>query len=249
MYGKKGEGRRLMAGEIVFIADDFGANDQVNEAIVYAHRHGVLTGACLMIGQPASRAAVSLARENPTLEIGWHMHLTDSRPLTRPEWPWGNSPAGAGFAIGLSPRMRELARREIERQWEAYRRTGLPCRFVNAHHHLHVHPWVRRVLLETLSSSFGGWVRWGRPSFFGSSRAQVFYRMLDALFQARQRGRLPYRLSTTLWGIDRTFSMNAQEILRVLPNLGEGLHEFMFHPRRVEGDLDTTALLELKNHF
>lgn len=237
-----------MAREIVFVADDLGMSDRVNEAIAHAHRSGALTGACLMVGQPGTRSAVSLAKEHPGLQVGWHMHLTDSRPMTRAEWPWGRSPARAGFAIGFSARMRELARNEIRCQWEAYRETGLPCRFVNAHHHLHVHPWIRRVLMETLPSAFDGWVRWGKPSFFSPNRAEVFYGMLDALFLARHRGRLPFRLSTTLWGIDRTFRMNAREILRVLPGLGDGLHEFMFHPRRLEGDPDTRALLELKHH-
>ncbi len=244
---RKGE-KRTMAREIVFIADDFGVSDRVNEAILHAHREGALTGACLMLGQAGSRGAVSLARECRSLEVGWHLHLTDSRPLTRSEWPWGRSPARAGFAIGLSSRMRTLARREIECQWEAFQETGLPCRFVNAHHHLHVHPWVRKVLMETLPEDFEGWVRWGRPSFFTPSRVEVFYRMLDSLFQARHRSRIPFRLSTSLWGIDRTFNMKAEEILGVLPALGEGLHEFMFHPRQVEGDPDTRALLELSGH-
>jgi predicted glycoside hydrolase/deacetylase ChbG (UPF0249 family) len=238
-----------MTREVVFIADDFGVSDEINEAIIHAHRCGALNGTCLMMGQPATQSAVALAREHPSLEVGWHLHLTDSRPLTRSDWPWGRSPAKAGFAIGLSRAMRNLARREIECQWDAYRETGLPCRFVNGHHHLHVHPWVRRVLMETLSSDFEGWVRWGRPRFFSPNSLKIFYQALDALFQARHRGRLPFRQSTTLWGIDRTFNMNAGEILGVLPALGEGLHEFMFHPRRVENDPDTKALLELRNRI
>ncbi len=237
-----------MTREIVFIADDFGLSDEVNEAILHAYRCGVLTGTCLMMGQAGTPSAVALAREHPSLEVGWHLHLTDSRPLTRPAWPWGRSPAKAGLAIGLSAGMRDLARREIACQWEAYRETGLPCRFVNAHHHLHMHPWVRKVLMETLPPNFKGWVRWGRPSFFGPNRVEVFYRLLDALLQERHRHRSPFRLSTTLWGIDRTFKMNTHEILEVLPGLGEGLHEFMFHPRRKENDPDTRALLELRNH-
>jgi hypothetical protein len=102
--------------------------------------------------------------------------------------------------------------------------------------------------METLSSDFKGWLRWGRPSFFQPSRVEIFYQMLDVLFLARHRGRLPFRISTTLWGVDRTFNMNAREILGALPSLGQGIHEFMFHPRQVEGDPDTRALLELKQH-
>ena len=115
--------------------------------------------------------------------------------------------------MGLSGRMRAFARKEIERQWDASREAGLPCRFVSAHHHLHVHPWVRGVLVGILPKDFSGWVRWGRPRFFSPTPARVFYEVLDSLLQEPQRGRLPFRLSTTLWGIDRTFNMKADEIL------------------------------------
>jgi predicted glycoside hydrolase/deacetylase ChbG (UPF0249 family) len=234
-----------MVRQVVFIADDFGVSDEVNEAILHAHLYGVLTGACLMMGQPATESAIAVAREHPSLEVGLHLHLADSRPCTGSEWPWGRSPAGAGLAIGLSRRMRAFARKEIEQQWDAYREAGLPCRFVNAHHHLHVHPWVRKVLTGILPENFNGWIRWGRPRFFKPNPVRVFYQALDSLLQEPQRKRLPFRLSTTLWGIDRTFNMKADEITAVIPTLGDGLHEFMFHPRRVAGDPDTTALVEL----
>ena len=148
---------------VVFIADDFGVGEPVNRAIVHAHRHGALTGAALMMGQPGTDHAVALARENPSLEVGWHLHLCDSRPLTVTEWPWSRSPLWAGLAIGLTGRGRALARREIGAQWEAFRASGLRCAFVNAHHHLHVHPFVMRTLLATLPEDFSGWLRWGRP--------------------------------------------------------------------------------------
>jgi predicted glycoside hydrolase/deacetylase ChbG (UPF0249 family) len=237
-----------MAREVVFVADDLGLRQEVNEAILHAHRCGALTGAGLMMGQPATRTAVAMAREHPSLEVGWHLHLADSRPCSRSEWPWGRSLWAAGFGIGLSAGMRDLVRREIGCQWEAYRQTGLPCRFVSAHHHLHLHPFVRTELMETLPSDFDGWVRWGQPRFFGSSPWKALYQLLDALFQRPHRRRSPFRLSTTLWGIDRTLRMNADEILCVLPTLGQGLHEFMFHPRRVEEDPDTLALLKLRDH-
>ena len=85
---------------IVYIADDFGLDSDVNDAIVHSHRDGVLTGAALMLGQPATEQAVRLAYENPQLEIGWHLHVVDSQPLSCAEWPW-QTPASAGFAIGF----------------------------------------------------------------------------------------------------------------------------------------------------
>jgi hypothetical protein len=40
--------------------------------------------------------------------------------------------------------------------------------------------------------------------------------------------------------------MNAQEIAAVIPDLGAGLHEFIFHPRSLEADRDTRCLMELR---
>ncbi len=232
--------------EVVFIADDFGRSIEGNEAIVHAHEHGRLHGAALMMGQPATEHAVSLARRYPALQVGLHLHLVDSRPCTVPAWPWGDSPARAGFALGFLPRMRALARREIRTQWQSFRSTGLTCRFVNAHHHLHVHPFVRQVLGEILPADFSGWVRWGRPRFFSTYTGRMGYEALYLLLQAPARRRWPCHVSTTLWGVDRTFAMSADEIRHVLPTLGPGLHEFMFHPRSRRGDRDTDCLVALR---
>lgn len=230
--------------EILFIADDLGLSEDVNEAIFHAHRRGALHGAALMMGQPATEAAIERARELPSLEIGWHLHLLDSVPCTTEAWPWGGSPARAGLAMGLSRHGRRLAAAEIRAQWQAFERSGLHCRFVSGHHHLHVHPFVRRTLAETLPRHFDGWIRWGAPRFFGrAGAARLLNGALHRLLQAPRPWR--FAASTTLWGLDRIEAMDAAEIASVLPTLGDGLHEFMFHPRRVEADADTRCLLEL----
>jgi predicted glycoside hydrolase/deacetylase ChbG (UPF0249 family) len=234
-----------MSKNVVFVADDFGLSDEVNAAIVHAHRRGALNGASLMLGQPATAAAVTLARENPQLQIGWHLHLNDSQPCTLSHWPWRRSPAAAGFAIGLSPKMRGLARREVCAQWAGFCETGLPCHFVNAHHHLHLHPFIRKMLVETLPVDFSGWVRWGRPRFFDRSLGGIGHQGLTFVLQAPRSRRMPFRISTTLWGLDRTFNMQAREIAQAIPELNDGLHEFMFHPRGLDSDPDTGCLLEL----
>jgi predicted glycoside hydrolase/deacetylase ChbG (UPF0249 family) len=230
---------------IVYIADDFGLSDEVNEAIIHTHRHGVLTGTVLMMGQPGTDGAVALARQHPELEVGWHLHLNDSLPCARPSWPWGASPARAGITLGLSGTERTAIRREIETQWAWFRDTGLECRFANAHHHLHLHPFVRRTMIEVMGDGFAGWLRWGRLRFFAGSPAVLGYRLLDLTLMAPHRTRLPYRLSDNLWGIDRTFRMQADEVRKVLPALTDGLHEFIFHPRTLENDDDTRCLLDL----
>lgn len=231
--------------EILFIADDFGASEEINDAIVHSHRNGALHGASLMLGQRATEHAVALARENSGLQLGWHLHLIDSAPCTLARWPWPASPSAAGLALGFSPRARQLARREIQVQWQAFVATGLDCRFVNAHHHLHVHPFVRATLRRTLAPHISVWVRWGRPCFFDAG-PHLAYRMLHRLL-LQPFGASFARRSTTLWGLDRLFRMNAAEIAAVLATLGEGRHEFVFHPRRRD-DADSRCLRELRGN-
>ncbi|HXI83475.1 MAG TPA: ChbG/HpnK family deacetylase [Verrucomicrobiae bacterium] len=232
--------------EVVFIADDFGMSPEVNRAIVHAHRRGALHGASLMMGQPATEDAVRLARENPGLQVGWHLHLCDSQPITRVAWPWGESHSRAGWAIGLSSRARRLMRDEVRVQWELFQATGLPCPFVNSHHHLHAHPFVYSALLNVLPSQFKGWIRLGKPRFFTPQPGMVVFGITDKLFMEARRRRCPYRHSDTTWGLGRTFRMQAREVVDAARQLTGGLHEFYFHPRTVNNDADVQCLLELK---
>ena len=227
----------------VFIADDFGISEPVNLAIIRAHREGSLYGASLMLGQPGTAHAVQLANENPSLRIGWHLHLCDSTPTTCSAWPWGNSSMRAGTAIGWHLPSRQLAWREVHRQWEQFELTGLPCDFVNSHHHLHVHPRVLRLLDAVIPSNFSGWLRGFELRWFGRPGPERWIRPLACRW-LRQWERLPK--SETLWGLDRLHRMDAREVRSAVSRLPGGRHEFVFHPRGTPHDADTIALLALK---
>ena len=237
-----------MSKEVIFIADDFGLTREVNNAILSVHLSGVLNGAALMMAQPGTEEAVTLARENPTLQIGWHLHLDDSIPATVPRWPWGSSTVRAGFSIGLVRPSRELMRREVARQWELFQATGLECRFINSHHHLHAHPFVYRALLEVVGPQFKGWIRLGRPHVFRPSPVTLLWSALGWTYLERRRRLSAWRASDTLWGIDRIFRMQADEVAAAIARLPDGFHEFLFHPRTTTCP-DSLCLLELKSRL
>jgi len=236
-----------MAKEILFTADDLGLDEETNLTIEDAHRRGVLSAASLLLGQPGTAHAVEVARRNPALQIGWHFHVCDSQPLTRVRWPWNRSAVGAGLAIGLWPGARRLLQREVTAQWLAYLDTGLACHFINGHHHLHVHPFIARELQLATHAQFNGWVRGFEARFFDTkgTRSNRWLRRRSTRWLAvwpRERR------TDSLWGLDRTFCMDATEVARTLPLLPDGRHEFMFHPRK-QGDADHRALLELKQRL
>lgn len=235
-----------MAKEVIFVADDFGMTSEINDAILYSHLSGHLDGAALMMAQPGTAAAVELAHAHPSLQIGWHLHLNDSIPATTDRWPWGASPARAGFSIGLSSKARDLMRREVAQQWNLFQETGLECRFINSHHHLHAHPFVYRALLDTVGPRFQGWIRLGKPRAFRPTAQSLLWSALGWTYLERRRRLSAWRATDTLWGLDRIFQMNAGEVQATLATLPDGFHEFLFHPR-TRSCPDTLCLIQLKS--
>ncbi len=67
--------------QLIVNADDFGASEEVNEAIIRAYKEGVLTSASLMVTGDAFEQAVRLAKENPGL-ADWNSSRHGCWPLT-----------------------------------------------------------------------------------------------------------------------------------------------------------------------
>ena len=91
---------------LIVNADDFGRSTSINQAVIRAHREGILTTASLMVNEPACEEAVTLARQNPQLGVGLHLTLLCGRSALPPgEIPglvgadsaFTSNPAGAGF--------------------------------------------------------------------------------------------------------------------------------------------------------
>src|ERR1700680_3490540 len=65
--------KALTHRRLIVNADDFGISEEVNVAIIRAHKEGILTSASLMVTGTAFDHAVRLARENPHLGVGIHL--------------------------------------------------------------------------------------------------------------------------------------------------------------------------------
>lgn len=227
-----------------FVADDFGLNSEVNQSILNSHNQGALTDAALMMGQPGTAEAIDLALAHPSLSIGLHFHFFDSIPTLSQAWTWSRSPESFGLQITWSSRMKSIVRNEIRSQWELFHQSKLPLSFINVHHHLHAHPWIALTLGEFLKEKgFSGWIRAGYARFFSKS---PFQQLLSIPIVNSLRKRAPYPTPESLWGIDRPFSMNPEEIQKIISKLTTGHHEFIFHPRH-PNDRDTQCLIQLKS--
>jgi hopanoid biosynthesis associated protein HpnK len=142
---------------IIITADDFGASVAINEAVEIAHRDGVLSAASLMVAGDAAADAVARARRLTRLRVGLHVVAADGPALLPPPEVPGLVTAQGRFdsclfCVGVRafilPRVRAQLAAEIEAQFAAFAATGLALDHVNAHHHLHVHPTILRLILD-----------------------------------------------------------------------------------------------------
>jgi hopanoid biosynthesis associated protein HpnK len=178
-----------MSASLRINADDFGRSSRVNEAIVRAHREGVLTSTSLMVGEPAVEEAVRLARENPGLSVGLHLVLADGfasgpkdSPIVDREGKLPADPVAAGMRYFRErDRLREAVRTEVQAQLERFRSLGLKLAHVDGHLNIHLHPVILGALLELLPS-------------FGSPELRVPREPLGRALRLRMRP-LGYKLS------------------------------------------------------
>jgi hopanoid biosynthesis associated protein HpnK len=239
-------------------ADDFGRSASVNQAVIRAHREGILTTASLMVNEPSCGEAVALARENPRLGVGLHLTLVlGHSALTAARIPglvnerqeFTNHPPSAGFRYFFVPGLRAQLRAEIHAQFEKFRATGLPLDHVNGHLHLHLHPAVFRILMEDAAQLGIERLRLTRDPFRLNLRlasGHLAYRVLHvAIFHplaARARPalrRLGIRHTEAVFGLLQNARVDEAYISSLLPNLPPGDSELYSHP----------SLDEFKNEF
>src|SRR5437867_779392 len=60
---------------LIVNADDFGQSRGVNQGIIEAHEHGIVTSASLMVRWPAACEAAAYGREHCELSVGLHLDL------------------------------------------------------------------------------------------------------------------------------------------------------------------------------
>ncbi len=246
------------ARRLIVNADDFGRSHSINEAVVRAHREGILTTASLMVNGPAAAEAIELARQNPRLGVGLHLSLVCGTAALKPAEIPGLVDAGGNFsrhsvAAGLRyffrAGLRPQLEREIEAQFAKFQRTGLKRDHVNGHLHFHLHP----VVFEILMRRSGEWdiqhMRLTRDGFWFNlqlASGRLLYRASHALIfwllapGARRALRTRHiRHTGQVFGLLQDSRADEPYLTRLLPRLPPGDSELYSHP----------SLDEFKNEF
>jgi hopanoid biosynthesis associated protein HpnK len=247
---------------LIVNADDFGRSGAVNQAVVRAHREGILTCASLMVNEPAADEAVALARENPRLGVGLHLTLLFGHSaLPRERIPglvnarqeFGADPVRAGWRFFFQRGLLGQLRAEIHAQFQKFRATGLPLDHLNGHLHLHLHPTVFRILMTDAAQLGLERVRLTFDPFWLNLRlasGRIPYRLTHAiifhLLALRARPLLRRRAllhTRAVFGLLQNARVDEAYVSRLLGRLPAGDSELYSHPSLGESGKEFEALI------
>lgn len=234
---------------LIVNADDFGRSHSINQAVIRAHREGILTSASLMVNEAGFEEAVALARENPELGVGLHLTLLCGHSVLPPQQipglvnaqrEFSDNPVTVGFRYFAKKSLHEQLRAEIHAQFEKFRATGLPLDHVNGHLHLHLHPTVFGILMEDAEKLGIRRMRLTREPFwldahlaagrrvYRSAHAAIFF-CLSRLAQAGLRRR-NIRHTHRVFGLLENDRVDEAYVLKLLAVLPAGDSELYSHP-------------------
>jgi chitin disaccharide deacetylase len=252
--------RKAGLKKIIVTGDDFGLAEPVNEAIVEAHRTGILTTASLMVGAAFCSDAVQRARQAPSLKIGLHLTLVEGRPVLAAEkvpdlvdkhGAFSTRLAQSGFKFFFLPGIRKQLEAEIRAQFEAFHQTEFPLDHVNAHNHMHLHPTILGLILK-VGREYGlkavripkeppvrSWKASGHSLGARLGSGMFLFPWMALMKQMLRRGGIRY--NDYLFGMTDGGSMTADLVLQIAANLPEGVTELCFHPATRRGpEIDQT---------
>jgi hopanoid biosynthesis associated protein HpnK len=237
-----------MPRRLIINGDDFGSSREVNEAVILAHRRGILTSASLMVSGGAFEHAVTLAKENPSLAVGLHVTCAHGCPVLPPsEIPhvvdkngdFPSNPATAGLRYFFCRSARQELFNEIAAQFEKFSRSGLSFSHVDSHCHMHVHPVILDAIIA-ISARYG--VKKARipaDSFFSAAPflhsllLSAGYALVFKLLTGRMKRRLKregFIFPERVYGNLLTGKMSLEYVLSLVKNLPQGAGEIYFHP-------------------
>ena len=235
--------------QLVITSDDFGLSNGVNRAVEKAWREGILTCASIIPGAEAFDEAVTIARQNPGLQVGLHLTLAQGRSVLPPDEIPGlvnrsgsftDNPVAAGIRYFFDRGLYCQLKREIEAQIKKIVDAGIPLTHIDGHLNIHMHPTVFRILTELMP-------RYGISSFrlsqerllhnlrFDSERrlGKTIERFIFSSLADKCRpvlDQLGVRYAAEVKGMLNSGRMTENYVLNILDDLKEGLTEIYFHP-------------------
>jgi len=142
---------------LIVTADDFGLTKSVNQGIALAYTEGLVNYINLMPAGEAFEDALVRIRSLKNCEIGAHLAITETKPVTNIRDVStlvdknGNFPKGyPELLAGIISKKIDMAhmRLELSNQLERIVSTGLPVTCLSSHEHIHMMPGIMDLFID-----------------------------------------------------------------------------------------------------
>lgn len=137
---------------VIVNADDFGATLGLNDAIIKAHKNGIVNSTSLMVTLKYVKEAVESAKQLPNLKVGLHLNLTNEYCASNPKkisllvdekGKFKNGFLNLLILSFLHPfKLRKQILHETIAQVLLFKKTGLTLSHIDSHRHVHAIPAI-----------------------------------------------------------------------------------------------------------
>ncbi len=255
--------------EMIINGDDFGISEEVNEAIIRAHRNGILTSCSLMVTGDSFDQAVRLAKENENLAVGLHLVTVQGRAVLAPsdipsivdkDGYFSDDPTVAGVKYFFLERARRDLKQEIGAQFAKFAATGLHFSHVDSHLHMHINPTIfstvlgycRRYRVNRMrvpNDDFGIAYRVDWSTALKNAPTALIFNFLCRYMRKRLREE-EFIFTERVYGHFSTGRISESVVLRMLAQIRAATNELYFHPAIPrEGRLPNDRLIQCKREF
>jgi hopanoid biosynthesis associated protein HpnK len=232
-------------GKLVVNADDFGLSEKINDAILYAHKNGILTSTSIMANGKAFQHAVAKYMSSPTIDIGIHLTLVGEEPVLDPlTIPDLVTSKGMFYQHAKNFILKYLLGRiderqiykELEAQVVKVLDSGIAVSHIDSHQHLHMLPKILRAVIS-ISKKYGiRFIRFPNEKINSSMLHELSHmpRLMQMLVLSsfcRIGRRLNFARTDRFFGFLYSGRLNRFNLISILYQLPiTGVSEIMCHP-------------------
>jgi predicted glycoside hydrolase/deacetylase ChbG (UPF0249 family) len=221
-----------MAIQLIITGDDCGLSDGINHATLRLYERGMLSSASLMTNFRATAHALHLFRQQPGLEIGVHLNLSDGLPLTdlppnsdltRPDGRFRDRYVLWAKALFPSTALLAMIEAELRAQIEVIEHAGIQPAHLTSHCHFHAIPAIREIVYR-LAAEYA--VTWVRATDYRSTSVPNNWLLQK---QTRSNQELPFVVPDYLVGLRHWLDKPPSELVEEIQSLN-GIVEIIVHP-------------------
>lgn len=182
-------------GKLIVNGDDFGASNDINNAIIYAFKEHLISSATVMVNMPGFEKACELIKsENLYGRVGIHLNLTEGYPITEKILLCSKFCDKNGKFTNHSHRLFWLSRKErkaVEEELQAQISRLIDKKIIpthiDSHHHYHTKWAIGKEVIRAAYKNKIKAIRISRNCGKGISKTKLAYKLLYNLYLRRHK--------------------------------------------------------------